>query len=310
MKYDVFISYSRLDSVVADRICAAFDKVGISYFIDRQDLSGGFEFPAVLAEAILESHIILFLASKNSYESKFAIAELTFAFNEKPKNSILPYIIDNTSMPPALRLVFSSINWRTIKTHPIETSLVDDILNMLGRDKCVTEEQNDGISTMSILSSEYTELKKGFDKRRKIVNVVEVIMLVAFAAAGLLCLFMSFISENKEVFGALTALSYVGCVGTYRLMKNQKDSLFWLIPLVTLGSFVSVLGSFISILLIIISLIIIALLSCVKKDGKSVWNLLEKNSKPIKDDFIYFLMIVVLIIGCLGLIPIFIAIYM
>ena len=133
MKYDVFISYSRKDTAIADRICSAFDKAGITYFIDRQSIGGGFEFPVVLAEAIIDSQVTLFLASKNSYDSKFTNAELTFAFNEKPKNSILPYIIDGSTMPPALRFVFSSINWRTIESHPIETTLVSDILTMLGR---------------------------------------------------------------------------------------------------------------------------------------------------------------------------------
>lgn len=133
MKYDVFISYSRKDTPIADQICAAFDRAGISYFIDRQGIGGGFEFPVVLAEAILESQVILFLASENSYDSKFTNAELTFAFNEKPKNSILPYIIDGSTMPPALRFVFASINWRTIDNQPIEPVLVNDILGLLGR---------------------------------------------------------------------------------------------------------------------------------------------------------------------------------
>ena len=137
MKYDVFISYSRKDTPIADQICAAFDRVGISYFIDRQGIGGGFEFPVVLAEAILESQVILFLASENSYESKFTNAELTFAFNEKPKNSILPYIIDGSTMPPALRFVFASINWRTIDNQPIEPVLVNDILGLLGKPKSV-----------------------------------------------------------------------------------------------------------------------------------------------------------------------------
>lgn len=137
MKYDVFISYSRKDTPIADQICAAFDRVGISYFIDRQGIGGGFEFPVVLAEAILESQVILFLASENSYDSKFTNAELTFAFNEKPKNSILPYIIDGSTMPPALRFVFASINWRTIDNQPIEPVLVNDILGLLGKPKSV-----------------------------------------------------------------------------------------------------------------------------------------------------------------------------
>ena len=35
MKYNVFISYSRKDTKTVDKICNAFDKNGITYFIDR-----------------------------------------------------------------------------------------------------------------------------------------------------------------------------------------------------------------------------------------------------------------------------------
>lgn len=133
MQYDVFISYSRKDSTVAERICKAFDGVGITYFIDKQGISGGFEFPTVLAEAIIDCKIFLYLASENSYESRFTQSEITFAFNEKPKGSILPYIIDGSTMPPALRFVFSNINWRRIEEHPIETVLMDDLLHLLNK---------------------------------------------------------------------------------------------------------------------------------------------------------------------------------
>ena len=149
MNYEVFISYSRKDSDVAKRICNAFDSAGISYFIDKQGIGGGFEFPVVLAEAIIECKVVLFLASKNSYDSKFTNAELTFAFNEKPKNSVLPYIIDGSTMPPALRFVFSSINWRTIESHPIEPTLVDDILKLLGRTR--------GVATPTIIDKSREE---------------------------------------------------------------------------------------------------------------------------------------------------------
>lgn len=131
MKYDVFISYSRKDSATVEHICHAFDRAGIRYFIDRQGIAGGFEFPKVLAEAIMASRIVLFVASRNSYESKYTNAELTFAFNEKAKNTILPYIIDGSTMPMELRLVFSGLNWRTLESHPIEPTLVADVRRML-----------------------------------------------------------------------------------------------------------------------------------------------------------------------------------
>lgn len=133
MKYDVFISYSRKDTNIADRICKAFDDVGIVYFIDRQGIGGGVEFPDKLADAIVNSSAFLLLGSNNSYNSPFTKREVTFAFNKKRGEQMLPYLIDNTPLPSGLELVFSSINWRNIKEHPIETVLVDDILRMLGR---------------------------------------------------------------------------------------------------------------------------------------------------------------------------------
>lgn len=128
---DVFISYSRRDTAVADRICAAFDRAGIAYFIDRQGIGGGQEFPDVLAQAIVDCKIVLFLAGRNSYASKFTNGEITFAFNKR--KSILPFCIDDCEMPLGLQLMCSGINWRDIREHSIEGVLVSDILHMLGR---------------------------------------------------------------------------------------------------------------------------------------------------------------------------------
>lgn len=136
-KYDVFISYSRKDTEIAERICAALQNNGITYFIDRQGIGGGMEFPVVLAQAIRNSELFLFLASKNSYSSKFTINEITYAFNKKERNQILPYIIDGSSLPEDLEFVFAGINWRIMQQHPIDKILIPDLLKLLGRNnKC------------------------------------------------------------------------------------------------------------------------------------------------------------------------------
>ena len=132
-KYDVFISYSRKDTKIVDKICEAFDANEITYFIDRSGIGGGLEFPAVLANAIKSSKLFLFIASKNSYVSKFTQSEVVFAFNRKEKGEIIPYIIDGSSLPEELELTFSAINWRNIKDHPIETILINDISSKLDR---------------------------------------------------------------------------------------------------------------------------------------------------------------------------------
>ena len=133
MAYDVFISYSRKDTEIADRVCAAFDKAGISYFIDRQGIAGGMEFPKVLAPAIKESKVFLLLASENAYQSAFTTSEINYALNKKQGKNLLPYIIDGSVLPDYMELVFSRTTWRTLREHPIDTVLVDDVLRLLGR---------------------------------------------------------------------------------------------------------------------------------------------------------------------------------
>lgn len=140
-KYDVFISYSRKDTEVAEKICSALDKYDISYFIDRKGLSGGMEFPAVIANAILSSKIMLFLGSENSYNSKFTNSEVTFAFNEKPIGFIIPYIIDGSKLPASLKFTFSNINIMTLDEHPINTILIKDLCQILGRPFVIKEKQ-------------------------------------------------------------------------------------------------------------------------------------------------------------------------
>ena len=149
MNYDIFISYSRKDTEIANRICKAFDQAGITYFIDRQGIGGGMEFPTVLAEAILNCKLMLFLASKNSYNSKFTNSEVTFAFNKKPAGSIIPYIIDDSTLPPSLEFTFSSINIRTIQEHPIETTLINDICLLLNK-KVISNNSNKVLRTSFI----------------------------------------------------------------------------------------------------------------------------------------------------------------
>lgn len=135
MNHDVFISYSRKDTPIADQICAAFDRAGISYFIDRQGISGGVEFPKVLAPAIKNCKVFLLLASENSYNSSFTRREITYAFKKKNGENMLPYIIDDCEMPDDIDFIFSSTNWRTSHDHPIDPVLVDDVLQLLGRDE-------------------------------------------------------------------------------------------------------------------------------------------------------------------------------
>lgn len=132
MKKDVFISYSRKDMKIADKICDALENADISYFIDKQDIGIGHPFEEI-AKAIKECTLFLYLGSENAYISKYAPKEINYAIRNKEKHSILPYLIDNTPMPDEIDLLLCDYNWRTKREHPIIPTLIDDLLGLLGR---------------------------------------------------------------------------------------------------------------------------------------------------------------------------------
>lgn len=123
-KYDVFISYSRKDLKIADNICHMFDDAGIIYFIDRAGIVPGEDYLDKLASEILSSRIFLFLASTNSYNSKYTKKEIAFA--SENNCYLIPYIIDDSSLPKdGIGLSFASTHRLNRKEHPIESSLVN-----------------------------------------------------------------------------------------------------------------------------------------------------------------------------------------
>ena len=132
MTYDVLISYSRKDSDVASKIYDSLTSEGITCFIDRQGISGGADFPTVLAEAIMGAKVLLLVASKNSYASEFTQKELTFAVSNKGSRFIFPLIVDDSELPQNLEFLLSNINWRTLSSHyRIDKDLVTDIKKKL-----------------------------------------------------------------------------------------------------------------------------------------------------------------------------------
>ncbi len=166
IKYDVFISYSRKDTLIVNKICDALDEQEIRYFIDRKGLAGGGEFPAELEEAIDSSILVLFIASKNSYSSKFTMGEITYAFNSKEKGNVIPYVIDDSSLLDirGMKLIFSNVNIRNIKNHPIENVLIQDICARLGRDY----QESESLRKERLLKETIEKQKKEEEIRRQL----------------------------------------------------------------------------------------------------------------------------------------------
>ena len=67
--------------------------------------------------------------------------------------------------------MFADINWRTLKEHPIETVLIDDLLKLLGRERVVkkmNQIQDDNL--LSLPDKEFEPFKENNKYGFKIKN--------------------------------------------------------------------------------------------------------------------------------------------
>ena len=135
-KYDVFISYSRDDSEFAEKVCAVFDAYKkfykFEYFFDREEIKSANEYLERISEAISECNTMFFLASKNSYSSRFCSKELLFA-NEY-NVTIHRYCIDNSKPPKKINLLLIDQHFQEASTCPIEKMVCQVLSNALKKD--------------------------------------------------------------------------------------------------------------------------------------------------------------------------------
>jgi len=233
-KYDVFISYSRKDTAVADKIVKAFEKAGITCFIDKQGIGGGLEFPAVLSKAIRDSRVFLFLASKNSYESKFAQSEIVYAFNKKKRQDIIPYIIDESNLPDELEFTFSAINWRRMSEHPIDTVLVNDVLRAKRERGSDTNQELADNQQEQIVASPQNAMNKATSFFSKFNGKKVAIVVLALSIIFLLITFLApesfkhdhywgFVAISSAIFYIIFGCTVIGLIRPATLGLNKRS---------------------------------------------------------------------------------------
>ncbi len=102
MIYDVFISYSRQDMQITDEICRVLKSVGLSCFTDRNNIPPGSNYVEYLKTAIRRCKIFLYIASNNSYNSKWSHFELKEFLDEQSIQDLVVFVIDDCNLPKDL----------------------------------------------------------------------------------------------------------------------------------------------------------------------------------------------------------------
>lgn len=119
MKYDVFISYSRRDyvdeneNIIPDspvkKILEFLDENEISYWFDKDGIYSGSEFVEVIANAIADSKMMLFVSSEHSNESIYTAGEIFEAIENQ--QLIIPVRIDDSKYNKKFKLLLNPLDY-------------------------------------------------------------------------------------------------------------------------------------------------------------------------------------------------------
>lgn len=130
--YDVFISYSRKDYVdekgdvipgnVVSLIKETFEKEGITYWFDEDDIYSGQNFVERIVTNIEASKVFVFISTSNSNNSKYTSREIASA-DELGKH-IIPVRIDSTPFNMKVLFRISDLDYIDYYVNP-EKGLVD-----------------------------------------------------------------------------------------------------------------------------------------------------------------------------------------
>lgn len=133
-KYDVFISYSRRDYTIADKIVNALNAGGFTYFRDQQGIESGSDFLQLIINAIDNSRLFLCVLSENAYSSEFVIKELEYALLQKDI-IVFPVVVDHSPLPDRLGFLITGLNvanWHFSSGHNVEDIIIRDVSRALG----------------------------------------------------------------------------------------------------------------------------------------------------------------------------------
>ena len=126
MKYDVFISYSRLDykdekgNVIPDNVVSkvkdALTSAGVTYWFDEDGIHHGDDFAEKIVTNIEESDIFIYLSTENANKSPWTRKEIACAYELEKK--IIPVRVDDSRYDRSVMLRISDLDYIDYMKNP------------------------------------------------------------------------------------------------------------------------------------------------------------------------------------------------
>jgi hypothetical protein len=128
MSRQVFISHSSKDKAVADAVCAALERRGLSCWIAPRDIVSGESWAKSIMRGIQSVEVMVVVVSTDSNQSQPVLNEVERAVHHKLP--IIPFRIHPVTLSPELEFFLSTRHWLDANGAPPESfldKLVDQV---------------------------------------------------------------------------------------------------------------------------------------------------------------------------------------
>jgi hypothetical protein len=129
----LFISYSRIDTALVDKIVEHLKKEKLSIWIDRSNIEAARQWPEQISTAIKACECFLLIVSSNSIGSSNVLAELNIAHHANVP--ILPLHLEKISLPNSWEYQLAGIQFLDVNPDRIPDldRIVTSIQSLLGQ---------------------------------------------------------------------------------------------------------------------------------------------------------------------------------
>ena len=121
MPFDVFVSHSSKDRLVANAVCARLEAAGIRCWIAPRDIVAGTSYGESIIEAIHSVKVMVLVLSANANSSGHIPKEVERAVSNGV--AILPFRIEDVPPGKSLDYFIGSVHWLDAMTPPLEKHL-------------------------------------------------------------------------------------------------------------------------------------------------------------------------------------------
>ena len=104
---NIFLSYSRKDRGIVERLKNRLEAAGHYVWIDIEDIRGGDQWRRAIAEAIRQADTFVLLLSSNAVKSDNVCKELNLA--EENKSRVIPVAISSVAIPPEMQYQLAGV---------------------------------------------------------------------------------------------------------------------------------------------------------------------------------------------------------